>query len=143
MRALFYAVKRSTSNRLAPAAHDQVKQEEQDNRADERREDGAREAAEWCADAELTKDPAADKGAHDADDDVADQSNAANHQRGKDTGNQPDNQPREEVHNARFLWKWLAVKQRLCRVADYKGADFRRQVDHIVVSRKPKSYLDM
>jgi len=93
------------SNSPTPAAHDHVKKEEQHDRADEGRKNGAGEAAEGRVHAELPKDPTADEGAHDADDDVTDQPNTANHQRGKYTCNQPDNQPRYEIHCARFLWK--------------------------------------
>jgi hypothetical protein len=72
-----------------------MKEEEQHDRADKGREDGACKAAEGRGNAELPKDPTADKGANDTDNYVTDQPNTANHQPGEYACNQPDNQPRK------------------------------------------------
>lgn len=60
---------------------------------------------ERCADAELAKDPAANECSNDANDDVADESDAADEHRGENAGHQADDEPGKQIHFASSEWK--------------------------------------
>src|SRR5215210_2544051 len=75
-----------------------MQDDKQYHRTDERREDHAREPAERRAHAQLAKNPTADEGADDTDDDVTYESYTADDQRREYAGDQADDEPCDEVH---------------------------------------------
>src|SRR5262249_24242232 len=90
----------SAASDRPPSTTYQPEQEQQHNCADERDEDRPGQTTPRGGDAERRENPSADECADDTDDDVADEAvaGAAHNERREHSGNQPDDQPRENCH---------------------------------------------